>query len=228
MVQWVAERLVSIAAERGLPAAIYRPALVAGDSRTGMWKPNQILIESLQTVLDLGSVPHVSDHIPFDLVPVDYVARAIVCLSGQPESLGKAFHLVNPQPICWRDFVARFGDFGSPLQELEPQQWLAELLRFARSTPTSFLNPLVPILSQGLSAPLASMEGTAAHPPAVPTRRETAPTSPLPLDCTNTLRGLKGRQVTCTPVGELLDLHLSYFVRTGVLNADAGASGSAE
>ena len=229
--KWVAERLVSIAAERGLPVAIYRPGRVAGDSRTGMWKPDQMLIESLQAVLELGSVPRVSDDVPFDLVPVDYVARAIVCLSRQPESLGKAFHLVNPQPTSWREFVGRLGDLGSPLQELEPERWLAELSQFARSTPTSFLNPLLPVLSQGLSARLANMEGTAEHPAGLPGRSDTAPsagktgtrTSPPSIDCTNTLRGLKASQVTCMPAGELLDLHLSYFVRSGALSAGGGA-----
>jgi amino acid adenylation domain-containing protein/thioester reductase-like protein len=229
--KWVAERLVSIAAKRGLPIAIYRPGRVAGDSRTGMWKPDQIFIESLNAVLELGSVPRVSHDVPFDLVPVDYVARAIVCLSGQPESVGKAFHLVNPQPTSWWAFVRRFGDLGLPLQELEPEDWHAELLRFVRSTPTSFLNSLLPVLSQGLQ--LANMERTAAHPAGVPGRDDTAPFAGRPgnrpsaplIDCTNTLRGLKASQVTCTPAGELLDLHLSYLVRSGVLSAGGEARG---
>ena len=34
--KWVAERLVKIAASRGLPVSIYRPGTITGDSRTGI------------------------------------------------------------------------------------------------------------------------------------------------------------------------------------------------
>src|SRR5579872_823998 len=35
--KWVAEKIVTIAADRGLPVRIYRPGIVTGDSATGIW-----------------------------------------------------------------------------------------------------------------------------------------------------------------------------------------------
>src|SRR6185369_880697 len=96
--------------------------------------------DSLQTILDMGSVPRVDGHVPIELVPVDYVAKAIVHLSRKGESLGKAFHIVNPNQISFREFIDWLHSLGSPLRELDPERWLVELMRFARRTPLSFLH----------------------------------------------------------------------------------------
>jgi thioester reductase-like protein len=46
--------------------------------------------------VQLGSAPDID--IRDNIVPVDYVSKAIVHLSQQEESLGKTFHLVHPKP----------------------------------------------------------------------------------------------------------------------------------
>jgi amino acid adenylation domain-containing protein/thioester reductase-like protein len=214
--KWVAERLVSTAAAKGLPVSIYRPGRVSGDSRTGLWTPDPLLTDSLQTILDLGSLPRIDDDIPIELVPVDYVAQAIVHLSRQAESLGRAFHLVNPRPVAWREFVDRLRDLGLPLPELDPGQWTIELLQFARRTPTSFLHPLLPLLPRELLARLEGSENVAGEAPGDSPLTGT-PVHHVRIDCTNTLNGLKESRVACRPVGELLDRYLSYFVRSGLL-----------
>ena len=215
--KWVAERLVSTAAERGLPVSVYRLGRVSGDSRTGIWMPDPLLIDSLKTILDLGSVPRIDDGFPIDLVPVDYVAKALVCLSRQPESLGKAFHLVNPRPTTWREFVDRLSNLGSPIRELTPERWAGELVRFARRTPGSFLHPLLPLLPSEL---LARLEAESEVAPAAegggPPSTGSAG-APHRIDCTNTLQGLEESRLTCPPAGALLDMYLSYFVRSGML-----------
>jgi amino acid adenylation domain-containing protein/thioester reductase-like protein len=204
--KWVAERLLNLAAERGVPVSIYRPGRISGDSRTGLWIPDRWLTDSLQTLLELGSLPRLPEDLPIELVPVDYVAQAIVRLSRQPESLGKAFHLVNPHPVAWRDLVDRLSAVGSPLPEMEPRRWAHELLQFARSHPTSFLHPLVDLVPPDL---LARWEDSEAAAP--------APGSWIRIDCTNTLEGLKDHPVSCPPVVELLDRYLTYFVESGLL-----------
>jgi hypothetical protein len=168
------------------------------------------MIEALQTLLELGSVPRIDNEAPIELVPVDYVAQAMVYLSRRPESLGKAFHLVNPQPMSWPVFIERLGGLGSPLRELDPDRWVAEMVEFAQSTPANLLHSLVPLLPQDLAARLTNVKGAPFH-----------------IDCSNTLRGLRESQVTCRPVEELLGLYLSYFVRTGALSppGDLAAAG---
>jgi thioester reductase-like protein len=209
--KWVAERLVAIAAARGLPVAIYRPGRVSGDSRTGTWLPDPLMIDSLQTIFDLGSVPRVNKDMPIELVPVDYVARAIVHLSQKPESLGSAFHLANPYPVSWGEFVERLRRLGVKLEELDPEPWMAELLRFARRTPANYLNPMVPLLPGDLVAKLENLETTAV--PATSSIQVT----PFYIDCTRALAALKDTGVNCLPVRELLDIYLSYFVGAGLL-----------
>jgi thioester reductase-like protein len=210
--KWVAERLVTAAAGRGLPVSVYRLGRVSGDSRTGVWMPDALLIDSLKTLLDLGSVPRIDDDFPIDLVPVDYVAKALVYLSRQPESLGKAFHLVNPRPTTWREFVDRLSSLGSPMRELTPERWAGELVRFARRTPASFLHPLLPLLPPDLLARLEGVLQDEGLPPSTGIAD-----APHRIDCTNTLQGLEESRLTCPPAGALLDLYLSYFVRSGML-----------
>ena len=39
---------------------------------------------------------------PFNVVPVDYVVRAILHLSRDPRAVGRTFHLVDPNPTSAR------------------------------------------------------------------------------------------------------------------------------
>ena len=44
-------------------------------------------------------------------------------------------------------------------------------------------------------------------------------------DCSNTLEGLSSTSITCAPMGaDLLDVYLSYLVRSGFLDAPPGGS----
>ncbi|WP_251957298.1 hypothetical protein [Nostoc commune] len=47
-----------------------------------------------------------------NLTPVDYASQAIIYLSQQPTSLGKVFHLINPQPLPWEEVVNSIVSFG--------------------------------------------------------------------------------------------------------------------
>jgi thioester reductase-like protein len=212
--KWVAERLVSAAVLRGIPVSTYRLGRVSGDSRTGVWIPDPMLIEFLQTILDVGSLPRVDDGLPIDLVPVDYVTRAMVYLSRQSESMGRIFHLVNPEPVTWREFIDRLNRSGSPLRVLTPEQWGAEVIRFARRNPDNFLHPLVPLLPSDVAARLESEIEPVPERPAPGGDRASVPGR---VDGTNTLQGLKDSELTCPPAGALLDMYFSYFVRSGML-----------
>lgn len=101
--KWVAEKLVTIARSRGLPVSIYRPGRIAGHSQTGASNKNDLMCKMIEISFQLGSVPDVDTIV--NLTPVDYVSKAIVHLSRQQESLGKAFHLLNPKPLNWADLV---------------------------------------------------------------------------------------------------------------------------
>ncbi|MFW5665084.1 MAG: thioester reductase domain-containing protein, partial [Coleofasciculus sp.] len=124
--KWVAEKLVTIARDRGLPVSIYRPPLIAGDSKTGLWNTDDFTCRFLKGCIQMGSMPDMNCGIT--LVPVDYVSRAVVYLSQQKESLGKAFHLNNPNYSSWSDVTYWTNELGYPVRQIPYEEWEAELL----------------------------------------------------------------------------------------------------
>jgi long-chain acyl-CoA synthetase len=90
------ERLVR-AASSELPVSIVRPAMIVGDSRTGDVKTFNTFYTPLRLLLSgqLRIVP-ASRRLRVNIVPVDYVADAIVRLAFEPAAEGMTFHLTTP------------------------------------------------------------------------------------------------------------------------------------
>jgi NAD(P)-dependent dehydrogenase (short-subunit alcohol dehydrogenase family) len=97
--------------EATIPWRVYRPAIVVGDSTTG--EMDKIdgpyyyfpLIKRIRDSVP-GWVPLVGlDLGDTNVVPVDYVVRAMEYLAHLPGRDGQAFHLVNPEPQPVIDIV---------------------------------------------------------------------------------------------------------------------------
>ncbi|TNC29594.1 SDR family oxidoreductase [Amycolatopsis alkalitolerans] len=95
-----AERLVR--QQHDVPWRVYRPAIVVGHSQTGEMDkvdgPYYLFtaIDKLNRVPNLPLVgPDLGDT---NIVPVDYVAKALLVLVRKPGLDGCAFHLVSPKP----------------------------------------------------------------------------------------------------------------------------------
>ncbi|MBD0263625.1 MAG: thioester reductase domain-containing protein, partial [Tolypothrix sp. Co-bin9] len=134
--KWVAEKLVKIAGERGLPITIHRPPLIAGHSQTGVSNTHDFICLMAKGCLQMGSFPEV-DYM-LDMSPVDYVSKAIVHLSRQKESIGKAFHLQHPQPVPLTVLVDWVRSFGYPVDVISYDAWQEKLINDV----TSAENPL--------------------------------------------------------------------------------------
>jgi thioester reductase-like protein len=196
--KWVAEKLVSIAHERGLPVCIYRPGRISGHSQTGVFNANDFLYRLIIGCIQLGSAPE--GNASFDIAPVDYVSRAIAYLSRQKESLGKAFHVVNPHPLHSSLLIDSIRSLGYPIQQIPYDQWRTELLNIARRSPEHPLYPLVPFF------------------PARESHEQTSNSGMLKFDCQNTLAGLAGTSIVCPPADdELLRTYFSYLIHNGFL-----------
>jgi thioester reductase-like protein len=87
-----AEGLVR-AHSKSLPIQVMRPSIVVGDSRTG-WTPAFNVLYWPLRAFARGSYPVLPARrsAPVDVVPVDYVADAVVALAGRP---GTTYHLVS-------------------------------------------------------------------------------------------------------------------------------------
>ena len=55
--KWVAEKLVKIAGDRGIPISIYRPGRISGHSKTGVCNSNDHTFRMIRGCIKLGSVP---------------------------------------------------------------------------------------------------------------------------------------------------------------------------
>ena len=81
----------------GLPYAICRPGMIIGDSRTGWVKNFNTIYYVLKLVLlgKLRVIPTRSDT-RLNVVPVDYVADAVVKIGLADNAAGKTYHLTSP------------------------------------------------------------------------------------------------------------------------------------
>jgi len=89
-----AERRVREAAG-DLPVQVFRPSIVVGESTTGWTSSFNVLYAPLRAFA-LGAFPAIPARrsAPVDVVPVDYVADAVVALADAPGGDGETFHLV--------------------------------------------------------------------------------------------------------------------------------------
>jgi nucleoside-diphosphate-sugar epimerase len=83
--------------ENGLPATVHRPSMIVGDSITGKIIHFQVfyhLCEFLSGRRTFGILPEVGDA-RLDIIPVDFVAKAIIWSSNERRTIGKILHLCS-------------------------------------------------------------------------------------------------------------------------------------
>lgn len=111
--KYEAELAVRKAMADGVPATIYRPGIVVGDSTTGATQKYDgpyFLATFLSRQPPLAVVPAVgdADTVRICLVPRDFVVGAMDELSVLDESEGRTYALVDPDPPTVREVVTTF------------------------------------------------------------------------------------------------------------------------
>jgi thioester reductase-like protein len=107
-----AEVLVQEAMRRGMPVVIYRPSVVVGDSATGATQKYDGPYYVIRWILrqpKLALLPTVGDPraVQLNVVPRDFVVRAIAHLSADPRSRGLVFQLADPEPLTIDEIMSR-------------------------------------------------------------------------------------------------------------------------
>ncbi len=102
--KYLAEVEVQLRMRAGLPATVYRPAIVVGDSATGATQKYDgpyYVIRWLLRQRGVALLPVVGDPRGafVNLVPRDFVVRAIDHLAGLAVSAGKVYQLADPEPL---------------------------------------------------------------------------------------------------------------------------------
>lgn len=126
-----AEAMVRGAQERGLKWRIFRPGQIYGDSVTGAYPHSETQVTGLfydlfKTAMDTGVMPE--SYIHYDVVPVDYVSRAIIALSAGVENLFDVYHLTNPDAKTFSQVMGLLREIGYPI-DLLPEEIYKQRLR---------------------------------------------------------------------------------------------------
>jgi len=119
--KWVAEKMVRIAGSRGIPIAIYRPSFISGATRTGAVNPNDSLTHFIRACIKSGCVPDIDTEI--NMVPVDYVSRAVIALSMRNYVLGRAWNVINMRSVSMQEISSCFLSSGIPMRKVTYEEW---------------------------------------------------------------------------------------------------------
>jgi nucleoside-diphosphate-sugar epimerase len=93
-------------AQADLPATIYRPSIVVGDSRTGeidrFEGPYALAILLVASPLAVPLPLPGDAAAPLNVVPVDFVVDAALSIAENPAGAGRTIHVVDPAPLSAR------------------------------------------------------------------------------------------------------------------------------
>jgi thioester reductase-like protein len=200
--KYLAERLVRDA-QASLPATVYRPSIVVGDSRTGeidrFQGPYELAILLVASPLAVPLPLPRNGIAPLNAVPVDFVVEAALSIGANPAALGRTVHLVDPAPLSVRrvyELIAQRAGKTLPPVSL-PHRAVEAVLAL----------PLLERLARSQRAAIQLVNRIAVYNPR------------------NMLELLAGTGILCPPITGYLDKLIDYV--RGHYAADARA-GSAE
>jgi thioester reductase-like protein len=139
--KWVAERIVRIAQDRGIPVNIYRAGFISGDSDSGVANKMDPIAQMFAVGLCTGYAFHIEALL--HLTPVDFCSTALVKLSLHPQTTNRIFHLVQEQPLSCFEILSWLADEGYPLAYVTFAEWYEALKglcrRYTAFTPVLYL-----------------------------------------------------------------------------------------
>ncbi|WP_316752422.1 polyketide synthase [Streptomyces herbicida] len=186
----VAEQIIELARDRGLPVSVYRVDEISGDSERGFCQTHDFVWLSIKGIVQAGAVPADPAGI-FHLVPVDYVSSAVLRLSLGESAAGRTHHIANRTHLPFSEMTASLRSFGYRLDELGWDAW-AERIRSDRD------NAMVPLID-GFESTIYS--GRNHY---------------LPMDTDETRKLLAGTGIECPPMTqELFEKYVGFFIRVG-------------
>jgi thioester reductase-like protein len=202
----VAESLCRQASDRGLPMRVIRPALIAGDSRSGASNADDLIGRLVRGCIEMQAAPDL--HWPLDAVPADEVARAIVGTPWPEPATFERVHLKHPRPRTWQECVLWINLLGYPCRLAPFVSWRSQLAHEVRGSS----HPLSPLrtffAATGAGDSPAELYQSTRHSAAASARRTSADG-----------RGTAVRGMDAT----MLARHIDGYVAQGVLRSSGRA-----
>ncbi|AEI39335.1 non-ribosomal peptide synthetase [Paenibacillus mucilaginosus] len=196
-----AEKLVFEAAERGLAVNIYRAGNLTCHSVTGKFQKNidsNAFYRMFKAMFLLGRAPKANWYV--DFTPIDYASRAVVSLATRTDTVGRTFHICNPEQILYSDLIGMIRECGYEVETLEFRRYMDWLFDAA-----------VPKPAEALQLAMAQLEGDGAKD------------SDVRYGCTVTAAFLREEGITCPPADrEFIRRMLAYAAGIGYFPAGTG------
>lgn len=142
--KWVSEQMVHSMMAKGLPAIVFRPGFIMGDTARGKANIDDFMGRVFIGSIKLGCRPILPNQSKV-MIPVDFVTHALVHITSNPANYNRTFHIVPQTPeedkdveACWM----MLEECGYPLKALPYKDWLEAL----SSDKDLLANPLLPML----------------------------------------------------------------------------------
>jgi thioester reductase-like protein len=151
--KWVSEQIVLRAMGNGLPARVFRPALIA-PSVCGCGEYFDIAMRMLTFMLKHGLGTTAQNQV--SLSPADLVADNIVAISGLPDTIGETFHVTRDTRSTMRDITTLLSaSTGRQFAHYGIEDFVTEVV--ARCSRDDLLFPLLNFLVRSVDN-IAAME----------------------------------------------------------------------
>ena len=195
--KWVSEQLIFEARSRGIPTAIYRPAMISGHSQTGAANQDDLMNRLIKGMIQLGCAPDFNE-LMINIAPVDYFSRGAIYLSRQPDTLGKSFNFANPQAIEMKRFVEILNELDYKVRLVCHQDW-EDALAHHRKTLDSVVTVLT---SKPMSTSWSYLERSSV--------------GAYRVGCQNVIQGLQDVSIDCPPItSNLLEPCFQFLRQSG-------------
>jgi len=199
--KYEAEVLVRKAMDDGLPATVYRPGIVVGDSQTGetqKYDGPYFFATYLRRLPLVSAIPAMKnpDEVRVCLVPRDFVVDAMDVLSVQDRSIGRTYALSDPNPPTAREVVDLFA------RHLHKRTvWVPLPLGLTRDVVAK-----VPFMEQILGLPAEALDYFV---------------SPTVYDTAHATADLAGTGVSCPPFASYADRLLDFMIAHPEVGSEA-------
>jgi len=122
--KFTAEKLIHEAMEAGINANVFRVGNLTGCLQSGKFQKNiesNAFYRMMKGLILLGKVKQSPGVV--DLTPADVASRTIVEISLNEQSFGRTFHIVDPRPIQYYEFIQHFESFGYLLEQVSEEDF---------------------------------------------------------------------------------------------------------
>lgn len=148
--KWVAEQLVCLAHQRGLPVTIYRPSRLVGHTDTGLMNTEDLFCRMIKGAVLLESIPNQGFY--DNIIAVNDASQLIISASLEANVQGQAFHVTDKwyHSDKLNEFIRKEG---FKLEMVELENWLQKIESLSSENPSHPLVPLLPMFrTQNTSA----------------------------------------------------------------------------